>query len=68
MTDINSDFNGINQTIVTNMTYRGDHQVLSGTYGNGLQDTRSYDLQGRLTRQLLTAANDTLIDERNLYL
>lgn len=34
------------------------------TYGNGFIDDRQYDLQGRLTHQLLKNAVNTVIDER----
>lgn len=36
------------QNIVTGRTYRADGLLTGQTYGNGLVDTRSYDLQGRL--------------------
>ena len=61
---INSDINGIPQPIISNMIYRGDNQPLSCTYGNGLQDTRQYDLQGRLVNQLLTSTTNGIVDER----
>ena len=47
------------------MSYRGDNQVLSCTYGNGLTDTRSYDLQGRLTHQLLQTPSNQIVDDRS---
>ena len=50
--------------LIDNVTYRGDNQMLSYGFGNGLTDTRSYDLQGRLTSQNLTGAGG-IIDSRN---
>ncbi len=60
---INTTYNDETQTILSDITYRGDNQMTQCTYGNGLQDTRSYDLQGRLIKQSLQAA-DIVLDER----
>lgn len=57
--------NGTTQNIVSNIQYRGDNQMTSSTFGNGLIDERSYDLQGRLTNQLLKDALNNLIDDRS---
>ena len=40
-------------TIVANNQYRVDGKIVQSTYGNGLSDTRNYDLQGRLLSQSL---------------
>ncbi|ODS23863.1 hypothetical protein AB835_06435, partial [Candidatus Endobugula sertula] len=42
------------QTILSGITYRADHQMSQCTLGNGVTETRQYDLQGRLTRQQLS--------------
>ena len=55
--------NGSQQSIVSNIQYRSDHQMTQCTFGNGTVDARSYDMQGRLTAQLL-ADGPTDIDER----
>jgi len=50
--------------LIDNITYRGDNQMLTYRFGNGLTDTRSYDLQGRLVSQQLSSTTSTL-DSRN---
>ena len=55
---------GFAQTIISAIQYRGDNQVTQCTFGNGLIDERSYDLQGRLTHQVLKTAADSTLDER----
>ena len=37
--------------VANNITYRADGLVTAQTFGNGLSETRTYDLQGRLTQQ-----------------
>ena len=49
---------GIAQNITSNAQYRGDNQMLSCDYGNGLRDTHSYDLQGRLLSQMLKSGTE----------
>jgi RHS repeat-associated protein len=61
---IDTTVNGVAQNIVRNIRYRGDNQVIACTFGNGLTDTREYDLQGRLFHQLLKDELDNTIDER----
>ena len=65
ITAIDTTLNGNAQNIVSNMQYRGDNQMLSCSYGNGLNDTRSYDLQGRLRSQQLSNQLNTIIDQRS---
>ena len=48
---INATINGTQSSIVSNIAYNADNQVTARTYGNGLVDTRSYDLQNRLLQQ-----------------
>ena len=61
---IEATVNGTKQSIVSDISYRADDLMLGCTYGNGLTDSRSYDLQGRLTSQSLKSANSTL-DQRS---
>jgi len=60
---INAQINGTPTTLVDNITYRADNKMLACTFGNGLQDTRSYDLQGRIRSQNL-AQGTSSIDNR----
>ena len=62
---IDTTFNGSAQNIISNIQYRGDNQVLSYAYANGLSATRSYDLQGRLQSQQLQDTSNTVIDQRS---
>jgi RHS repeat-associated protein len=57
---IDSDINGVNTDIVSNIQYRADNRMTQCTFGNGLVDSRSYDLQSRLLNQSLSS-----IDNRN---
>jgi len=45
--------NGASVKVLDSIAYRADQRLLSQTFGNGLVDTRSYDLQGRLQDQVL---------------
>lgn len=47
---------GGNTSIVINRQYRSDGLLLNQTFGNGLVDTRNYDLQGRLELQIVGSA------------
>ena len=51
---IDTDINGVNTDIVSNIAYRADNRMTQCTFGNGLVDNRSYDLQGRLLDQSLS--------------
>lgn len=61
---IQTSVGGQSINLVDNITYRGDNQMLTCDYGNGLSDTRTYDLQGRLVSQQLTGSVG-IIDSRN---
>ena len=61
---ISATVNGTKQSIVSDISYRADNAMLGCTYGNGLTDSRGYDLQGRLTSQSLKSADST-IDQRS---
>jgi RHS repeat-associated protein len=63
---IDTTVNGQPHTVLSAMRYRGDGQIAQYTLGNGLVDERNYDLQGRLTHQVLRDATGTLtLDERS---
>jgi len=64
VTEIRSEVSGKMQSVLTNITYRADGQMLSGEYGNGLVELRDYDLQGRLVGRELIDFAGFLIDER----
>jgi RHS repeat-associated protein len=61
---IDTTLNGNAQNIINSIQYRADNQVTQCTLGNGLIDERNYDLQGRLTDQLLRTASNTMVDQR----
>jgi len=48
-TEINTWLNDKNQNIAKNIQYRGDGLLTAMTYGNGLEEIRSYDGAGRLS-------------------
>ncbi len=56
---ISTDINSASQSIVSNMTYNAADQLLQRHYGNGLIETRSYDLQSRLLQQTLNSIDQT---------
>jgi len=64
ITQIQTTVAGQAVNLIDNVTYRGDNQMLTCDYGNGLSDSRAYDLQGRLVSQQLTGSAGTL-DSRN---
>ncbi len=53
ITGINHTVNGTTTPLLTNIAYRADGLVTSQIFGNGLTESRTYDLQGRLTSQSL---------------
>jgi RHS repeat-associated protein len=52
--------NGSSQPILTGRSYRPDGLMTTQTFGNGLVESRVHDLQGRLTSQLLSGADNRL--------
>ena len=62
---IDTSLNGTPQNIVSAIQYRGDSQMTQCTFGNGLIDDRTYDLQGRLTGQTLQTDTSFILDQRN---
>jgi RHS repeat-associated protein len=51
VTDVTLANNGITTNLLSAITTRADGLIKSQTFGNGLTETRTYDLQGRLTNQ-----------------
>src|SRR5512147_1001272 len=47
ITAVNATVSGVNKTLVSARTYRADRLFLTQTFGNGLIESRTYDLQGR---------------------
>ena len=56
--------NGTWHSIVSDLHYRADDRMEYCRYGNELEDRRSYDLQGRLTRQVLSATSGLEVHKR----
>ena len=56
--------NGTWHSIVSDLRYRADDRMEYCRYGNGLEDRRSYDLQGRLARQVLSATSGLEVHKR----
>ena len=53
------------QSILSQIEYRADGQIVAATFGNGLSETRTYDQQGKLVHQDLKDEADLIIDERS---
>ncbi len=65
MESISASVNSATQPIVSGMQYRANNRMTQCTFGNGLIDERQYDLQGRLSHQVLKTPTDQVVDERN---
>lgn len=52
------------QPILTDLQYRADGQLVAARFGNGLTQTRRYDLQGRLVEQDLFDDGGMILDAR----
>ena len=61
VSQISSAVNGQLQAVLDQITYNANHQIIQQTFGNGLLESRLYDLQSRLINTQLTG-----IDETNL--
>ena len=48
---ITTTVNGTQQTLVSDVQYRADNLKTAQTFGNGITESRSHDLQGRLVEQ-----------------
>jgi RHS repeat-associated protein len=53
ITAINHTLNGTTTPLLSQISYRADGLPTAQTFGNNLTETRTYDLQGRLTSQAL---------------
>ncbi len=60
ITSVATTVNSAAVTIAGNRTYRPDGLLLGQSFGNGLNELRQYDLQGRLTYQSLASADTRL--------
>lgn len=58
---IEATLDGSTQSIINNVQYTATGQVSQRIYGNGLTETRQYDLQSRLIQTDLTGLNQTLM-------
>ena len=59
ISQISSTINGQNQIILDQIGYNANHQITQRTYGNGLAESRFYDLQSRLINSQLTGTDET---------
>jgi len=57
--------NGVSTTLTSELAYRADGALAAQTFGNGLAETRSYDLDGRLTDQTLGASTHSYSYDAN---
>ena len=64
MEAVDATVNNAARTIISGIAYRADNQPTRRLFGNGLSDTRTYDLQGRLTEQRLETLTGFILDER----
>ncbi|MEX2497984.1 MAG: hypothetical protein WD397_03800 [Wenzhouxiangellaceae bacterium] len=65
VTEVRAEVAGQMQPILTDIQYRADGQIVAATFGNGLVEGREYDLQRRLTHQILVDGAGLIVDERN---
>lgn len=52
ITGMDTTVNGVSTTVIANRSYRGDGLRAEQQFGNGVWDTRTHDLQGRLTQHI----------------
>lgn len=57
ITDVSMTVNGAATNLVNSLTYRADGLLTGQTFGNGIAETRDYDLQGRLLTQTIGAVD-----------
>lgn len=60
ISNIQSDLNGTTTTLIDNIIYRADNAITNRRFGNGLNDQRTYDLQGRLLTQNLDVGDNRI--------
>ena len=65
VTEVRAEVAGQMQPILTDIQYRADGQISAAMFGNGLAEGREYDLQGRLTGQVLVDGAGFIVDQRN---
>ena len=53
ITGVTTSLLGVDRTVISNRAYRADNLVTGQTLGNGLVESRSYDLQGRVQEIVL---------------
>jgi len=61
---VHAEVGGQMQSVLSNIQYRADGQLVSARFGNGLTQTRGYDLQGRLVEQALFDDSGIITDAR----
>ncbi|MDZ4313829.1 MAG: RHS repeat-associated core domain-containing protein, partial [Azonexus sp.] len=61
---VHAEVDGRIQPILTNIRYRADGQLISARFGNGVTQTRRYDLRSRLVEQDLLDDGGSIIDAR----
>ena len=64
VTEVRAEVAGKMQSILSQIEYRADGQIVAATFGNGLSETRTYDQQGRLVHQDLKDETGLIVDER----
>ncbi len=62
ITAVATSVNGTAVTLAGNRSFRPDGLLLSQNFGNGVNELRTYDTQGRLTYQSLASADTRLYD------
>jgi len=62
--EVHAEVSGQMQSMLSDIQYRADGQLVSARFGNGLTQTRDYDLQGRLVEQNLFDDGGIIIDVR----
>ena len=65
VTEVRAEVAGQMQSILSQIEYRADGQIVAATFGNGLSETRTYDQQGKLVHQDLKDEADLIVDERS---
>ncbi len=58
VTQVTSTWQGNTSTLISNRSYRADGRPKGQTYGNGIVESKTYDLQGRLIQQSLNGLSD----------
>ena len=64
ITAVRAEVAGTMQPLLSDIRYRADGQLTSARFGNGLNQVRQYDRQGRLLEQRLFDDSGTILDLR----